>query len=1102
MSFYSVRESGDSIRATTYTKPQASRSRPRPVTVPQEDEIIIRQNPRDTERSYHRDSNYEDERYYSRDRERTTAARHDHYEEDYTTREKHVEFEPSVDGDTASEGYDFELSFMAKRPGSVDLSIDSRSISSASMAKEASQDIHKQASEHKSLRNITWSQYLGQISDPEDVVAELTVSQGTGGFAGNARNTVFQWIHLDNPVMSFDAFVNTAIQYAPHPGAESEKINLPAIFNRIRKQFEKPWRPPQGTNGRYMEPFFFQETVSSNSKSKSRRTRATTVMSLPYFSLEKYAYQKVGDKSTSHPVRTLLQSHIPSVGRERDINQAASKLPNVPEEFCFHVPQLWCLVIDGDLLITAARLPFKKFLDESIKVMTKPVIDSQSISTPDSRSVLQIDNDGCCLWFLPLEDCETWFSFTSNFIEHTIIFDDTFDVLYKDHPIGPHNWSKVIDQARKSSMRLFLARKKRPKGLPSETEARDVVYRVDRSDSPGHTRTFSRTERPRSGSPKRPEEQEGSELPEDSAANREQTPNFDPRSQPPETLQSEAPAAKPTPTPDQNAKQVAATAAILRDTEPASASKISTSKPTDLHDFHVFTWLATVSKHSSNSGSSEQNSYHVDVSLFKESLNQVHNYLWNNPQSRELVAYRTLQERSIKAIEDLNLGKLDEKNMRQTYVTDIEFPKAAKAMIQIFMPLDTEAPVASKYWGAVYHIIITASQSPKSRQQLMQPLARFIQVSQVMEKLHGQFSNGKAPRPWQMQLPEAFVRAWLHCVMSLVVCTTFQPTSSDSYRHISLCGKLLYQGTEELMKGLHSTSLDEKQAVLPMGIMSLVIRRVLQDVTGDMRDLSDTYWDYIKILESEIENDQLNRVHQGKISALRKEIGAVLAVLDGQERVLIDFNDSLRRRRYENANLSKAWESGCESQVSEDCLQIVHDRKLSFRALDDWVSDLADSNLRMIDSNKDRQEAAIYAFTIVTIIFLPLSFVSGFLGMNTSDMRTMSQKQWVFWAVAIPLTLIIVIISLLWAGELKNAWDALAKLFPQRKQPGYQRLQGGQEDIRLAPRRLREPEVIRDFFPYERSRTIRPSGGLVRRSTLDFPPPPPPPRQRTYTRYD
>ena len=202
MAFYSVRKSGNSIRATTYSKPRASRSellqpiRPRHVTVPQEEDIIIRRNPRDPERSYRRDSNYEDERYYSGDRERTTTARRDYFkeEEDYYTRERHNEFEPSIDGDTTSKGYDFELSFMTKRPGSADLGIDSRSISSASIAKEASQDIHKQASEHNFLRNITWSQYLGQISDPEDVVAELTVSQGTGGFAGNARNTVFQWM--------------------------------------------------------------------------------------------------------------------------------------------------------------------------------------------------------------------------------------------------------------------------------------------------------------------------------------------------------------------------------------------------------------------------------------------------------------------------------------------------------------------------------------------------------------------------------------------------------------------------------------------------------------------------------------------------------------------------------------------------------------------------------------------------------------------------------------------------------------------------------------------------------------------------------------------
>lgn len=36
-------------------------------------------------------------------------------------------------------------------------------------------------------------------------------------------------------------------------------------------------------------------------------------------------------------------------------------------------------------------------------------------------------------------------------------------------------------------------------------------------------------------------------------------------------------------------------------------------------------------------------------------------------------------------------------------------------------------------------------------------------------------------------------------------------------------------------------------------------------------------------------------------------------------------------------------------------------------------------------------------FIIVTIIFLPLSFVSSFFGMNTSDIRNINDSQKVFW---------------------------------------------------------------------------------------------------------
>lgn len=86
-------------------------------------------------------------------------------------------------------------------------------------------------------------------------------------------------------------------------------------------------------------------------------------------------------------------------------------------------------------------------------------------------------------------------------------------------------------------------------------------------------------------------------------------------------------------------------------------------------------------------------------------------------------------------------------------------------------------------------------------------------------------------------------------------------------------------------------------------------------------------------------------------------------------------------------------------------------------------------NIQDIDVNKDSQENAVYAFTIVTVIFLPLSTVAGILGMNTNDVRNMELTQWIFWAVAIPLTLVIIVLSLMWTGELKNLWNSFQNLW-------------------------------------------------------------------------
>lgn len=67
--------------------------------------------------------------------------------------------------------------------------------------------------------------------------------------------------------------------------------------------------------------------------------------------------------------------------------------------------------------------------------------------------------------------------------------------------------------------------------------------------------------------------------------------------------------------------------------------------------------------------------------------------------------------------------------------------------------------------------------------------------------------------------------------------------------------------------------------------------------------------------------------------------------------------------------------------------------------------DLGQFVIQATEIQKDDLNKTILAFTVVTIIFLPLSFVTSYLGMNTtfSD-GTWNQTQGLFWKISLPLT--------------------------------------------------------------------------------------------------
>ena len=84
---------------------------------------------------------------------------------------------------------------------------------------------------------------------------------------------------------------------------------------------------------------------------------------------------------------------------------------------------------------------------------------------------------------------------------------------------------------------------------------------------------------------------------------------------------------------------------------------------------------------------------------------------------------------------------------------------------------------------------------------------------------------------------------------------------------------------------------------------------------------------------------------------------------------------------------------------------------------------------------KDYHDEAVYAFTIVTVIFLPLSSVASIFGMNTSDFRDMEQGQWLYWATAVPVTTLVILVGLWWMGETGRLRDVAGKILNLRRQP-------------------------------------------------------------------
>lgn len=131
------------------------------------------------------------------------------------------------------------------------------------------------------------------------------------------------------------------------------------------------------------------------------------------------------------------------------------------------------------------------------------------------------------------------------------------------------------------------------------------------------------------------------------------------------------------------------------------------------------------------------------------------------------------------------------------------------------------------------------------------------------------------------------------------------------------------------------------------------------------------------------------------------------ALLDALKEVL--NNDSYRITNQVRINGYQTLEDPTLKEVQKKGRAMV-DKFDKLQAQIKGITQVLKYNIEIAEEGHSK---AILVFTIVTIVFLPLSFVATLFGMNTSDLRDMETTQVLFWQVALPLTATIGVISLL-----------------------------------------------------------------------------------------
>lgn len=132
--------------------------------------------------------------------------------------------------------------------------------------------------------------------------------------------------------------------------SEKERVAVGRLRADVKRQCIKSRHNSKGYKVGYMEPRYMEATIEKSDKKADTihddRPPAAKWICLPYFVLRQYSGLLDGSNLSAFPTQTLLQAQYSRSTQQRDMSQAVCELGTANKGECFHIAQLWCLILD------------------------------------------------------------------------------------------------------------------------------------------------------------------------------------------------------------------------------------------------------------------------------------------------------------------------------------------------------------------------------------------------------------------------------------------------------------------------------------------------------------------------------------------------------------------------------------------------------------------------------------------------------------------------------------------------------------------------------------------------------------------------------------